>query len=76
MNNQTNINNAEVDILDVFEEMLFQRAAKGIRPVLYISSLMDLECNMVMLLDENAEEHCPEWTKPSQNGLRYPVTLG
>jgi hypothetical protein len=76
MNNEINKENGEVDIIDVFEEMLFQRAAKGIRPVLYVSSLTDLECNMVMLLDENAEEFSPEWTKPSQNGARHPVTLG
>lgn len=37
------------------EEMLFQRAASGIRPVLYLSSYTDLECSMLMLLDDTGE---------------------
>lgn len=41
-----------VDMVDLLEEMLFQRAATGIRPVLYVSSDTDLECNMLMLLDD------------------------
>ena len=41
-----------VDLVDLFEEMLFQRAAVGIRPVLYVSSYTDLECNMLVLLDD------------------------
>ena len=41
-----------VDMVDLLEEMLFQRASTGIRPVLYVSSYTDLECNMLMLLDD------------------------
>ena len=41
-----------VDMVDLLEEMLFQRAATGIRPVLYVSPDTDLECNMLMLLDD------------------------
>ena len=40
------------DLIELYEQMLYQRAANGIRPVLYVSSSKDLECNMLMLLDE------------------------
>ena len=46
---------SDVDIVELFEQMLFQRAAQGIRPVLYVSSYTDLECSMLMLLDEMSE---------------------
>jgi len=75
MNNVANNGGGEIDIIDVFEEMLCQRAMKGIRPVLYVSSLVDLECNMVMLLDEGAEEFYVEQAKPNPYGLRYAVTV-
>ena len=45
----------QVDLVDLLEEMLCQRAMKGYRPVIYMSSFMDLECNMLMLLNETAE---------------------
>jgi hypothetical protein len=44
-----------VESVDLVEEMLFQRAASGVRPVLYLSSYTDLECSMLMLLDETGE---------------------
>lgn len=44
-----------VESVDLLEEMLFQRAASGIRPVLYLSSDTDLECSMLMLLDDTGE---------------------
>lgn len=40
------------EIVDLYEQMLYERAANGIRPLLYISSPKDLECSMLMLLDE------------------------
>ncbi|HKA22418.1 MAG TPA: hypothetical protein VKN18_29345 [Blastocatellia bacterium] len=43
------------EMIDLMEEMLFQRAASGIRPVLYLSSYTDLECSMLMLLDDSGE---------------------
>jgi hypothetical protein len=46
------------------EEMLFQRAASGIRPVLYLSSYTDLECSVLMLLD-GAGEACGAGTRPA-----------
>ncbi|HTG14016.1 MAG TPA: hypothetical protein VK747_01995 [Blastocatellia bacterium] len=34
-------------MVDLFEEMLYERAAQGIRPVLYVSSYKDLECSVL-----------------------------
>ena len=48
----------DVDLVGVFEEMLLQRAMRGIRPVLYVSSNTDLECSMLMLLDEASADDC------------------
>lgn len=46
-------------VVDLYEEMLHRRGAKGIRPVLYISSYKDLECSVQMLLDETPEKQLP-----------------
>ena len=46
-------------VVDLYEEMLHRRAAKGIRPVLYISSHKDLECSVQMLMDETPETQLP-----------------
>jgi hypothetical protein len=46
---------AGLDMVDLLEDMLFQRASSGIRPMLYLSSDTDLECSMIMLLDETGE---------------------
>ena len=40
------------DMVDLYEQMLSERAEKGIRPVLYISSYTDLECCKLSLLGE------------------------
>ena len=45
----------ESGMVDLYEEMLYERAAIGIRPVLYVSSRTDLECCVLMLLDEPLE---------------------
>jgi hypothetical protein len=47
--------NTESAMVDLYEEMLCERAAIGIRPVLYVSSRTDLECSVLMLLDEPLE---------------------
>ncbi|HSE38222.1 MAG TPA: hypothetical protein VLG74_13040 [Blastocatellia bacterium] len=41
--------------VDLYEELLSERATKGVRPVLYVSSRRDLECSVLMLLDEAPE---------------------
>lgn len=48
-------NRKDVDYVDLYEQLLYERASMGIRPVLYVSSLTDLECAMLMLLDDDAE---------------------
>jgi hypothetical protein len=64
-----------VDIIDIFEDMLCQRAMKGFRPVLYVSSFTDLECSMLMLLDETAEWCRGGQAKPVESGAGYHVTM-
>jgi hypothetical protein len=49
------------DLIDIYEQMLFERASRGIRPVLYISSNKDLECSALMLLEEPADDMFPGW---------------
>jgi hypothetical protein len=63
----------EVDIVDVYEQMLFQRAAKGIRPTLYVSSFTDLECSMLMLIDEEDQQRASGRQRPIPQGVGYHV---
>ena len=63
----------DVDLVELFEQMLFSRAAQGIRPVLYVSSYTDLECSMLMLLDETSEERTAGTQQPVAKGVGYHV---
>ena len=65
---------SDVDMVELFEQMLFQRAAKGIRPVLYVSSYTDLECSMLMLLDEESQGQASGQQQPVAKGVGYHVT--
>ena len=67
------LDGSEVDIVDVYEQMLFQRAAKGIRPTLYVSSFTDLECSMLMLLDEENQQRASGQQRPVAKGNGYHV---
>jgi hypothetical protein len=63
------------DLIDIYEQMLFERASRGIRPVLYISSTKDLECSALMLLEEPADDFFSTW--PSSFAARaslHPMT--
>lgn len=60
-----------VDMLDLMEEMLFQRAASGLRPVLYVSSYTDLECSMLMLLDDMGEVKWSGTNQPTAKQVGY-----
>ncbi|HKG20602.1 MAG TPA: hypothetical protein VKC34_01775 [Blastocatellia bacterium] len=62
-----------IDMIEVFEQMLFQRASKGIRPVLYVSSYTDLECSMLMLLDESPMGQASGAQRPVPQGVGYHV---
>jgi hypothetical protein len=52
-----------VHLIDVYEQMLFERAMSGIRPMLYISSTKDLEYSVLMLLEERGERTLPPTTR-------------
>ena len=67
------LDGSEIDIVDVYEQMLFQRAAKGIRPTLYVSSFTDLECSMLMLLDEENQQRASGQQRPVAKGVGYHV---
>jgi len=62
-----------VDTVDLMEEMLFQRAANGIRPVLYLSSYIDLECSMLMLLDDTSEARWSAEQTPVARQVGYHI---
>jgi hypothetical protein len=61
----------DVDYVDLYEQLLYQRASQGIRPVLYISSYTDLECSMLMLLDEDAEARYAGSPQLAKRGIGY-----
>ena len=68
------IENSKIDIVDIYEQMLFERASKGIRPVLYVSSNKDLECSMLMLLDEESQQLASGAQPPIARGVGHQVT--
>lgn len=65
----------DVDIIEVFEEMLSQRAMKGHRPFLFVSSFTDLECNLVMLLDESSDLVNSDLPRTSSQWAGYHVMM-
>ncbi|HWP43334.1 MAG TPA: hypothetical protein VNO14_08880, partial [Blastocatellia bacterium] len=66
---------ADAEIIDLYEQMLYQRAIKGIRPVLYVSSFKDLECSLLMLLDESPEDHLAGKQRQIENAIGYHVMM-
>jgi len=58
----------DLGMVDLYEEMLYERAAQGIRPMLYVSSYKDLECNVLMLLDQAPEVQLM--------GRQWPAAIG
>jgi hypothetical protein len=61
------------DTVDLLEEMLFHRASSGIRPMLYISSLTDLECSMLTLLEESDEVRWSTEKEPVPKQVGYHI---
>jgi hypothetical protein len=61
----------DVDYVDLYEQLLYQRASRGIRPVLYVSSFTDLECTMLMLLDDEADSRYMESQQPAARPVGY-----
>ena len=67
--------NQDVDLVDIFEQMLTLRAARGIRPVLYVSSYIDLECSLVMLLDGQDSRPSCDMPQPVSRHVGYHVIM-
>jgi hypothetical protein len=44
------------DIVDLYEELLSKRAEMGFRPVIFISSERDLECNLIGMFEREVSE--------------------
>lgn len=63
----------DVDTVDLVEEMLFHRASIGIRPVLYVSSFTDLECSMLVLLEDSNESHWSTTQQPVPKEFGYHI---
>lgn len=61
-------------IADLYEEMLYTRAEKGIRPVLYVSSHKDLECCVLMLLEEAPETKLGVRLQATATGFTQRIT--
>lgn len=59
----------EADVVALYEEMLFERALKGIRPVLYVSSPKDFECSVLLLLGEPREGQLVEQHPTAAGGF-------
>jgi hypothetical protein len=64
---------AREDFLESVEQMLYTRATKGIRPILYMSSLTDFECSTLMLLEEPSEGGSAGKARPVAKGVRFLV---
>ena len=63
----------EPETVDLLEEMLFHRASSGIRPVLYVSSNTDLECSMLLLLEDSDEVHWSTKQQPVPKEFGYHI---
>jgi hypothetical protein len=61
------------DMVDLYEEMLHAKAMNRIRPVLYISSSKDLECNVLMLLNAAPEQRLARHRRLVASGFRQHV---
>lgn len=61
------------DMVDLYEEMLWVKSATGIRPVIYVSSSKDLECNVLMLLNAAPELRLAGHQRQFASGFRQQV---
>lgn len=57
------------DVVDLFEELLSKRAELGFRPVLYVSSERDLECNLIGLFESETSAAATGEAMPAQHSL-------
>lgn len=61
------------DMVDLYEEMLWVKAVNRVRPVLYVSSCKDLECNVLMLLNAAPELRLAGRRQVIASGVRQHV---
>jgi hypothetical protein len=57
------------DVVDLFEELLARRAELGFRPVLYVSSERDLECNLIGMFEAEIAAAATGEAVPQQTSL-------
>ena len=57
------------DVVDLFEELLARRAEMGFRPVLYVSSERDLECNLIGMFESEIAAAATGEAVPQQHSL-------
>jgi hypothetical protein len=57
------------DVVDLFEELLARRAELGFRPVLYVSSERDLECNLIGMFEAEIAAAATGEAVPPQTSL-------
>jgi len=53
------------DVVDLFEELLSKRAEMGFRPILYVSSERDLECNLIGMFESEFSQEAEGEAVPS-----------
>ena len=61
--------NGRFDIVDLYEEMLGRRADFGFRPVLFVSSEVDLECNLIGLYEREVTEEAAREAIPTARSM-------
>ena len=60
---------SRVDIVDLYEELLTKRAEMGYRPVIYVSSERDLECNLIGMFEAEVSTDVTGEAVPSVDTL-------
>ncbi len=58
------------NLIELFENLLFERAVNGNRPVLYVSSYKDLECSVMNLLEDFDDDEYSIWPATERRGLQ------
>ena len=57
------------DIVDLYEELLSKRAEMGYRPVIFVSSERDLECNLIGMFEREVSEAAAGEAVPHQTSV-------
>ena len=68
-NRESQERKSRVDIVDLYEELLTRRAEMGYRPVIYVSSERDLECNLIGMFESEVSTDVTGEAVPSVDTL-------